>query len=178
MEDFKPNKKDMFHKTTMLKQALFYEVSSYRDNAQYTLLPYDRELEDGRVLPSIKKLYLEMEDPSEFLFANKYFLDWEHWQAIRSNKVLNKYVNKEKGFDAWSDELEIKMRAQALMALNDVAKNDGNRGVSAAKYIAEFGWTKKKGRPSKEENDRTDQIEGGIFDHVAKVVNLHGKDES
>ena len=59
-----------------LTQGLFLEIG-YSDSALYTLKDNDHEYND-KALPSIKRLYLEMEDVTEYEFANKYFLGWSH----------------------------------------------------------------------------------------------------
>lgn len=124
-----------------LTQGLFLEIG-YSDSAIYTLKDDDHEY-NGRKLVSIKKLYLEMEDTTEYEFANKFFLGWSHWQRICNNKVLRKYI------DEWRIELDLKLRARAVKLMIEQADSGGYQAV---KWLADRGWDiKKAGRPTKED---------------------------
>lgn len=124
-----------------LTQGLFLEIG-YSDTAIYTLKDDDHEY-NGRHLPSIKKLYLLMEDTTEYEFANKFFLGWNHWQRICNNKVLRKYV------DEWRVELDLKLRARAAKLMIEQADSGSYQAV---KWLADRGWDiKKSGRPTKED---------------------------
>jgi len=126
-----------------LTQGLFYEVEYDHTFAQFTLASNDKEVA-GRTYPSIKRLFLEMEDITEYEFALKYFVDFPHWQKICNNATLRKHI------DAWRVELELKLRARALKNLVGQAEK-GN--FNAAKYIAGKEWEHKRGRPSKQERE-------------------------
>ncbi len=65
------------HKGIPYTQALFLELGYDVEAAVYTLKEYDYTYQDT-VYPSIKRLYLEMEDTTEYLFANEYFLSYNH----------------------------------------------------------------------------------------------------
>lgn len=92
-------------KGAALTQGLFLETSyGNTDNVMYTLKPRDH-MYKGKLLPSIKRLYLEMEDPTEYFFAYEYFLDWQHWQRIKKNKLISAYM------EGWQEELEVRSRA-------------------------------------------------------------------
>lgn len=123
-----------------LTQSLFLEIG-YSEFAVYTLKDEDYTYH-GKVYPSLKRLYIEEEDPVEYVFANKYLLGWDHWQRICNNKVLRKYV------DQWREELSIKARSQAVQSIMDMALID--KSFQAAKWLAEKGWDKNPvGRPTK-----------------------------
>ena len=53
-----------------LTQSLFLEIG-YTDFSVYTLKDQDYEYND-KVYPSLKRLYLEMEDPTEYEFARMF----------------------------------------------------------------------------------------------------------
>lgn len=65
----------------------------------------------------------------------------------------------------WRDELEVKLRSEGIRNLRKASK-EGSRGVSAAKYLAEKGWEKKRGRPSKEEIERERKIQAAMEDDL------------
>lgn len=120
-------------------QGLFLEIG-YSKFSMYTLKEQDHEYK-GTVYPSIKKLYLAYEDPTEYDFANKYFVSWNHWQRICDNVILRKHI------DEWRQELELKIRSQAI---RDIMSNSADGSYQASKYLAERGWDKNVvGRPNK-----------------------------
>ena len=131
-----------------LTQALFFELKNDHERALYTLKEEDYTLPDGRVLPSLKQLYLECGDPTEYSFATEYFYSWKHWQRCLGNKLVIKEVRD------WREELEIKLRSEGLKgAINNAM--DGN--YQANKWLVEKGCVEKKaGRPTNE------QVEGEL----------------
>ncbi len=130
-----------------LTNALFLESTYDTKYAQYTLKEYDYEYE-GKKYPSLKRLYLECEDPTEYSFVQKHMGSWSQWQRICNNKTLRPYI------EDWREELEVRLRSQAIKNMIEMAcSEDGN--FSAAKYLAEYGWEKRKaGRPTKDEVKR------------------------
>lgn len=135
-----------------ITQSLFLEIG-YTDEAIYTLKDIDYTY-NGKLYPSIKRLYLACEDPTEYKFATQHLLGWKHWQRITENKVLRKHI------DEWRDELEVKIRSQAvLQALSHASSGT----FQAAKWIADRGWaTKGAGRPSKADMEREKRIQESI----------------
>lgn len=128
-----------------ITQSLFLEIGYNYEMAIFTLKDEDHEV-DGKVYPSLKRLYLECEDPGEYEFATTYLLGWAHWQRICENKAVAKHIAE------WRYELELKLRSKAIKSI--INKTSLEQGINAAKYIAEKGWDKRKaGRPSKDELD-------------------------
>lgn len=124
-------------------QGLFLEDRYNTDLAVYT---YDGEdkVYKGVVYPSLKKLYLEVGDPSEYMFASKYLFDWPHWQRLCKNSIVSKHV------DEWREELTLSLKSEGVATLIDLAIND--KSYQAAKWLADEGFIKnKRGRPTKEE---------------------------
>ena len=138
---FNPERERLMAKDKPLTQSLFLELG-YTKFAVYTLKDQDYEYK-GITYPSIKKLYLEMEDTTEYEFANQFFLSWDHWQRIVNNKLMTAKV------EAWRRELELKIRAVGVRQAIELAKT-GN--FQAAKWLSDKGFDKRAaGRPSKEE---------------------------
>lgn len=149
--------------------SLFLEIQ-YDADAIYTLKGYDHEYK-GKTYTSLKRLFLEMSDPTEYEFANTYLADWDHWQKICNNKVLALEINK------WRSELELKLRAEGVQWVLKSARKKGN--WLAGKFLAERGWeTRVAGRPSKEEVERNTAIESAISkefeDDIARLKVVHG----
>lgn len=134
-----------------LTQSLFLEMG-YSEYAVYTLKEYDYPYK-GKHYPSLKKLFLAEEDPTEYSFATKHLLGWNHWKRLCENKQLAKH------FEEWREELELKIRSQAVRdMMNLCASESGN--FSAAKFLADRGWDKRAaGRPSKKEREQHLRIE-------------------
>lgn len=130
-----------------LTQALFYELQHDNERALYTLKEHDHTLEGGRVVPSIKRLYLDCQDPTEYAFARQYFFSWQHWKRCLGNSRIREHVEE------WREELEVFMMSQGVKGVIDEVSVKGN--YQAAKWLAEKGWVDKKvGRPTKEKQDR------------------------
>lgn len=145
-----------------ITQSLFLEIN-YTSHAVYTLKDDHYEY-NGVVLPSIKRLYLEMEDVTEYEFANTYFCGWRHWQRLLDNKVIRKHI------DEWREELEYKLRAKGIKKIIESVKNPQN-AMQAAKWLADRGWsTRAAGRPSKEEIQREKEIATRISDEFSADI--------
>lgn len=143
-----------------ITMGLFLELE-YSRFAIYSLKERDCEYE-GRIYPSIKRLYMETGDPTEYQFASKYFLNWKHWMRICDNKILRKYI------DEWREELEVKLRSQAVSNMLTSARS-GN--YQACKWLADRGWhTRGAGRPSKAEVDREKKIQAAVNEEYAGDV--------
>lgn len=130
-----------------MTQGLFLEMGYNTDLAVFTLKDRDHDYK-GHIYPSLKKLYLEESDPTEYLFASKYLLGYQHWKRLVNNKMLYKHIEE------WREELEIKLRAEAVRALINMTSSE-NGNFQAAKFLADRGWDRNKvGRPSKEEMEK------------------------
>jgi len=139
-------------------RQIFYELNTEgHELSLYTLKDYDIKISpegrtvgegvDGRTLPSIHNLYVATEDPSEYLFANKYFDNWGHWQKIANSTSLKEYVT------AMREELAVKLMARSLNSIKELATGDTRDSFQANKYLLEKGWastTGRKGRPTKD----------------------------
>lgn len=149
-----------------LTQSLFLEIG-YTDYAVYTLKDDDYEYK-GKVYPSLKRLYLEMEDVGEYLFATEHLLGWDHWQRLCQNKQLLEHIEK------WRYELELKLRSQAIQQIKLKSKNEA--GINAAKWLAEKGWDKRgAGRPTKAEVQREAKVQADIQNLFAEDLKRLGE---
>lgn len=154
-----------------LTQSLFLELGYNLKYAIFTLNDEDREFK-GKTYVSLKKRYIEMEDITEYAFANKWLLNWDHWQRLNSNKLLVPY------FDKWRYELELLIRSSAIQSI--IAESCGEKGFQAAKWLAGKGWsTRGPGRPSKEEivqsNAVKEAIEEEFFQDAERMRDIDGE---
>lgn len=157
MEYVKPDKS--VFKTTegaFRTGSLFYEYrhSEGKYEPIYTLKGYDH-----KGCMSLKLIYLSYDHiPGyEYDFANDWFFNWDHWERICNNALLNKEIS------TWKDELEVKIRAESIKAMIRNMKEDGSKGINTAKYLSEAGWRGSgRGRPSKDELQRELKVQAGI----------------
>ncbi len=125
--------------------SLFIELNKTTTRAIFSISD-DDVTKDKEHYPSLRKIYLSFDDPTEYEFAIETFGSWKQWEAILGNAQLLSYIQD------WRDEAEVRYRSMVLKALVKTAINDGAKGTTAAKYIAEKGWIKRKaGAPTKEE---------------------------
>jgi len=143
-------------------QSLFLETSTAVGIIKpiMTLKEIDWEYR-GEVLPSLRIMYMEEADPTEYSIAMRVFGSWQHWQKMCKNKSIMFYINK------YREELEVKLRSNAVKSLYATAVQEGSKGTAAAKYIADKGYDKRKaGAPSKEEKAREMKVHTKISDEV------------
>lgn len=128
-----------------LLQALFFEtaVDVERPDCLYTL---KQEAHEG--YPSIHQLYVSLSDASEYSFALSYFDNLSHWKKLTACNWFKPYL------EAMREELDLKLRAEALNNLKNIAADKSNKShYLANKFIIENGLAPKKdarGRPSNE----------------------------
>lgn len=125
-------------------QSLFWEYRNENVTSYFTTQKRDRVI-DGRLHLSLYRLYMEIADPTEYLFAQEVFQDWEQWERITKNNILAGRLR----IPQWRTELELKIRSMGIQA-NIMEAKDGN--VAAGKWLAERKWNPRKaGAPSKNE---------------------------
>lgn len=144
-----------------LTQSLFLEIG-YSDAAIYTLKDVDHEYE-GKIYPSMKRLYLEVADPTEYKFATTYLANWPQWMKISKNGAIKNHV------EAWRMELEIKLRSEGVLAVRRHSQSNQPTAWSASKWLADKGWENRSaGRPSNAEVERELKVQAAIEDEFTK----------
>lgn len=129
-----------------LLKGLFFEETADKASAVYTLKNWDH-----LGYPSMYRLFLEADDPTEYTFATAYLDGWDHWEILCACTWFKPYVSK------WRRELEVRAKARALLAIKDLAANKtAKESYQANKFLINGGWKEKTsgrgaGRPSKEE---------------------------
>lgn len=139
-----------------ITKSLFFETAPYneRQHVVYTL-----KSEDHNGLPSLKRLYLEEMDPTEYRFVEKHLGGWDHWKKLQDSEWFKPHL------EAWRDELEIKMKSLAFVSIMSEAANPESKNkVLANKFIIEsirriqknedLGDKTTRGRPNKSEVDK------------------------
>lgn len=144
-------------------RVLFYEYNT--KDPFYTLRDHDY-----LNLPSLRRLYLEEGDLTEYNFALKYFESWDHWKMLTECNWFKPYIQ------TWRTELELKLKADALKAIILESKADTRNSFVALRFIVEKGWVDKsaepsrRGRPSKQEIARAAAEEAFANTQLSDVV--------
>jgi hypothetical protein len=136
-----------------LLKSLFYEYRFERGPSDrgtgkqndYVYTLSDEDHENGT--PSLYKIYMAMEDITEYEFANYCFTGWEHWTTLCNCSWFKPYINR------WRTELELKLKAQAIRRIRDEAEFGGKNSYQANKWVVDRGWIEgdRKGRPTKQQ---------------------------
>ena len=129
-------------------KILFWEFCS-ADEKDHALFTLKKVPHAG--LPSLYQLYMEASDLVEYDFAIKHFENWAHWDRLCQCTWFQDHIAE------WRKELAIKVKAEAVRAIQLEAKGKGKNSYQANKWLIEKGWietsgtSKKVGRPTKEE---------------------------
>jgi len=150
----------------LLFKPLLLEFSrdEEKDRVLYTIKDHDVTLSSGRVVPSLKRLYIEESDITEYSFATKYFLDLDHWERLTDMYWFKNIVRE------WRRELELSIRSKALKALVSLAENttisDSNpTKASINKYLVEGGW--RASREDKRKGSKTRITKEEVMDSTS-----------
>lgn len=146
-----------------LTQSLFLEFGYNTDYALFTLNDEDKTYQDKTYF-SLKRLYLDVGDPSEYQFARQCLLNWRHWKRITENKLFIPYLEE------WREELEVQLRSEGIISVMEQSENN----FQAAKWLADKGWDKKGvGRPSKADKARENSIKDKLGEGLnADVIRM------
>lgn len=157
-----------------LLKPIFWELNTEENKkgALYTLKD-----EEHHGLPSLYQLYMEMEDITEFEFANKYLLNYSHWLELSETSWFKPYVEK------FRRDLELKLKARHLNRTKAIAYSNAKESFQALKYLLDKGWEKpaqgetKRGRPSKDEihKEAVRQLEVSrqLDDDFIRITNIN-----
>lgn len=100
------------------------------------------------VVPSMRRLYLEMADPSEYSFAMEILGSDKHWKILQELPWFQPHLAE------WRETLDTKLRSEAIQSLRKISQSmDEAKALQAAKWLAEGSYKtrREKGRPSSEE---------------------------
>jgi len=149
-----------------LTTSLFIDHAYDYDLALYTWKDYDFSSDQGSY-PSLKRLYLDMADVTEYEFACTYLDGWQHWKALLDSPQCRKHI------DMWREELELKLRAQGLRQMIDMAQNEDKPSFQAAKYLADKEWTGKRTKQQKNQDERQrNTLKGAFKSDLDRVSNI------
>lgn len=139
-----------------LTKSLFYEANDYKiDSALFTLGDEDVTIK-GKPLISLRKRFVDSDDPTGWAIAQEFLGGYSHWDAICNSASLRGEVEK------WQEELEVKLRS---IGLANTIKSARAGNFNASKFLSEKGWVKRiAGRPSKDEVTRELKVQTRLRD--------------
>lgn len=94
--------------------------------------------------------FIDVGDPTGYLWALKYLGDYTHFLKLMGTSWFPEVFQK------WQEALSTKLKAEAVLRIQNIASTPGPQALAAAKFLAEEGWKPKatKGRPSKSMMDQ------------------------
>lgn len=113
------------------------------------------------------EVFVEICDPTEYAAALELAGSWAEW-----NRMKLCWPGFKKYIEVWTDEVEIKIRSQAVM---ETIKQAKNKDSSAAKWLAEGKYKPKiAGRPTKAAIERETKIQATAYseneDEILRVL--------
>lgn len=148
-------------------QGLFKEMSYGKErNCRMTF-----KNEDFGDLPSFKRIFVELGDPSGYLAAMVLLGSWDHWLKLCDCIWFIAELKLA------MDELEVKLRAEALIEIKEISQGTSGSALSAAKYIASGSWRESNnpkgrvGRPKKGQSTWENDKEKKIVSLVQRETN-------
>lgn len=145
----------------LLTSKLIWEIG-FSPYAIYTLKDWDSTTKDGKPLKSLKQLYLQENDLTEYDFARKHFVNWDHWQTVSKSWYLKDHVAK------WREELEIRITTDALKMIQAEAISESKFAYNANRYLADKGWKPKEEKATKKGAGRPSKA--SIAEETARLV--------
>jgi len=138
-----------------LTKALFFELTpAIRPHAVFTLKDQDHVVGEKTYF-SLKRLFLESDDPTEYKFATKHLGGWGHWKEIQKTDELLAEIEE------WREERDVRLRSLGVKKLIESAEK-GN--YQAAKFLTDKGWdVQTKGRPTKDQVKRAAKEQAGVL---------------
>lgn len=120
-------------------------------------LVYDREM-----LELWRQRFIDVGDPTEYKFGISVAGDYKSYERIKKNsRTLREYLMY------WQEELEVKMRSDALNCLLDDVKSGSKSATSSAKFIEDkMSKHKEARRPTKKEQESKSKVDERVFGEI------------
>lgn len=152
---------------TRFSKQLFYEIWATLFEESKTILPPFTLNTDKPGLINFGKKYMEYGDVTGYKVTMELFKDYSYWDFL----MRSSWFREAK--EGWDRAIHAKQISIATDALNDIAKNEEDKGrLSAAKFLFDNGLKglglgpAKRGRPSKEE------VEGQMKKDAASIKEI------
>ena len=119
-----------------LLQSLFIQKNT-EGTALYSLTATD-VIKEGQEYPSLRKLFIETDDPTEYTFSQLHLDGWEHWQKLQRSTFLTPYIKE------WRKELDVKIKSRALASIIASSQGTSREAFAAQKYLSDGGYKPKQ----------------------------------
>ena len=163
----------------MYKDSLgrFLTLCLFQENYEHQNKKYppvyslrDPDPDNAKQLPSFKKLFMDTKDITGYKVAMQELGSWEHMQKLFKSKWFMSYFVK------WVDEMEIMLKAEGLLKIQEHVSGEGSTSFQAAKYLSDKGWEPKRGRPTKAEKAKEaakeKALEDALEDDMERVLRV------
>lgn len=117
-----------------LLKGMFFEMCPPHKREEYCSFTLKEDDHEGYV--SMKKLYLQYNDPTEYQFAIEVLGNYSHWKLLSNCDWFKPYV------ESWRDEMEAKLTSEAVRQIALASMEE--KGFQAAKWLAEKGYKEKQ----------------------------------
>lgn len=181
--DYEENRMRLFSSRShrFMGGPLLYEANIQRQDipvadALFTMRTQDMIHEkSGTYLFSLHKIYMSCSDPTEYQVAQKLFNSYKLWQAFVASVIVEPHI------DELREELDLKLKSEAMAALRETMLTEGSKGTTAAKYLAEMkkaqgqqaesgsNSEKYKGRSAAGLQPSQAQLEDGFEEDIARL---------
>ena len=125
-------------------KALFVEYVYGASDVEpvYTFSREDKEI-DGKLYPSLYKLYMECDDITEADFISLYMYDTKQWELISKGGLFKDDI------ETWREDLRVRKLGEAIGRLEADARSGSQSAPASAKFLAErvYALPKRSGRP-------------------------------
>ena len=112
-----------------------------------------------------RKVFVDIADPTEYDAAITLIGSWDEWKKLKQYWPWFRDVC----LPAWLEEVEIKLRSQAVKHIIKQSKKDN--GTAAARWVAEGRYAcRKPGKPTNAEIERQARIHAGVEEEVADDI--------
>lgn len=154
--------------------SLFWELNLTELTPVFTTKDEDVIITDGEFkgtyLFSINRLFQKAGDITEYKFAKEVFGSVKIWKRVFSSATLKKVRTE------MIEELELALQSEAIEVMIDISQEEGSRGASSAKWLAERGWSRSNVKSSdkgsskskKEEQEKTNSNVTNILERLKK----------
>jgi len=147
---------------TILTSELFIEHGR-GDQALYTFTREDKEVE-GKIYPSLYRLYMEHDDITEASFVSACFYGWEQWEKIANGALYRSEIAR------WRTDLKAKVLGILVQTLVSDATSGSKSSKSSAKYLVDKLSKAAKGKPTTAVIPTTEESAREITAEVARDI--------